>query len=300
MEMLETRHVIVISGHPGVGKTTLANMLLYRYLEQGYEAVVIMRDVSEGQKLLQAGKKQIFHFDDFMGATFLGERGSPLERNGDRAILDFIEMIEDSPTARLVLTTRQHILSQAFNASERMRHTDLKQHRVMVTINQYHLRQRAEILYNHIFFSELPGVYRSVLLDDDFYLEILNHPKFNPRLIDWLSNYQRVRGHPPEEYRAFIRRLLADPSEIWGHAYHAELSDAGRSLLLALFTYSGKAGTGNLERAFQTLHRVRAGRNHFTVRPEDYSSAVAELANAFIKPAGVNAVGSSIRSFSIC
>ena len=290
LEMLETRNVVVISGQPGVGKTTLANMLLYRYLEQGYEAVVIKRDVSEGQKLLQGGKKQIFHFDDFMGATFLGERGSPLERNGDRAILEFIEMIEDSPTARLVLTTRQHILSQAFNASERMRHSALKQRRVVVTIGQYHLRQRAEILYNHIFFSELPAAYRSVLLDDDFYLEVLKHPKFNPRLIDWLSNYQRVKRHPPETYRAFIRRLLADPSEIWRHAYHVELSDAGRSLLLALFTHEGKAGTGNLGRAFQMLHRVRAARNHFTVRPEDYSNAVAELANAFIKPTGVNAV----------
>lgn len=290
LEMLETRNVVVISGQPGVGKTTLANMLLYRYLEQGYEAVVIKRDISEGQKLLQPGKKQIFHFDDFMGATFLGEKGSPLERNGDRAILDFIEMIEDSPTARLVLTTRQHILSQAFNTSERMRHSDLKQRRVVVAIGQYHLRQRAEILYNHIHFSELPDAYRSALLDDDFYLEILKHQKFNPRLIDWLSNYQRVKSHPPEQYRTFIRRLLADPSEIWRHAYHVELSDAGRSLLLALFSYEGKAGAGNLERAFQKFHRVRAARNHFAVRPEDYANAVAELANAFIKPTGANAV----------
>jgi hypothetical protein len=35
MELLEGSRVAVISGAPGIGKTTLAEMLLYRHLEQG-------------------------------------------------------------------------------------------------------------------------------------------------------------------------------------------------------------------------------------------------------------------------
>jgi GTPase SAR1 family protein len=68
---------MILAGPPGVGKTTLANMLLYTHLEKGYGATVIQRDVQEGQKLFQEGERQIFYFDDFMGSTFLGTAYRP-------------------------------------------------------------------------------------------------------------------------------------------------------------------------------------------------------------------------------
>ncbi len=290
LKRLETDRVVIISGAPGVGKTTLARMLLYRHIEQEYQAVVLRRDILEGQKLMQTGRKQIFYFDDFMGATFLGEQGSPLERNGDQAILDFIEMVRERPDARLILTTREHILAQAFNASERLRHSDLRLNKVVLRIGDYSPFMKAEILYNHIHFSDLPRDYRDALLDEGFYLEILNHPKFNPRLIEWLSDFQRIKRVPIDAYRDFVRKLLADPSEIWMHAYRKQLSEAARSLLLALFSYDGRVGAARLEAAFRVLHRKRAERNHFKTAAEDYRDATAELANAFIRPAGLSAV----------
>lgn len=75
LQMLGKEGVVVIAGPPGVGKTTLADLLLYVHLEKGYQAVVIQRDVEEGEKLFKEGVEQVFYFDDFMGATFLGERG---------------------------------------------------------------------------------------------------------------------------------------------------------------------------------------------------------------------------------
>jgi broad-specificity NMP kinase len=66
--MLEKERVVVIAGPAGVGKTTLADLLLYQHLEAGYQAVVIQRDVAEGENLFQDedGQKQIVYFDDFM------------------------------------------------------------------------------------------------------------------------------------------------------------------------------------------------------------------------------------------
>jgi hypothetical protein len=284
LKVLETTRVVVISGKPGVGKSTLANALLYRHLEWGYSPVVIKRDIAEGQKLFEFGKEQIFHYDDFMGATFLGEQNSSLDRNGDRAILDFIEMVRDTPSSRLVLTTREHIFSQAVATSERIRHSHLSDQKIVVEIDQYSLRQKAEILYNHIYFSDLPEEYRAALLHKEFYLEILKHPKFNPRLVEWLSSYQRVKSHSVDKYPDFVKRLLANPSEIWMHAYHEQLSDAARSMLLALYTYGGTIGRALLSRAFAKLHPIRAKRNLFSMKPEDEQDAIAELANAFIRP----------------
>ncbi|WP_096785332.1 restriction endonuclease [Rhodobacter sp. CZR27] len=286
LEILDRDRVLIISGAPGVGKTTLANMLLYAHLEKNWQPVVIRRDIAEGQRFFQRGASQIYYYDDFMGATFLGERATGLLRNDDRAITDFIEMVRASSRARLILTTREHIFGQAMAASERLRQAGLTGHKMILHIGGYDFGHKAKILYNHLYFSDLPDAYCDALLASDFYLEIVRHPKFNPRLIEWLSSFNRVHTVPPAEYRAFVRNLMRDPSEVWLHAYEQQLSDAGRSLLLALYSLGGKTEGRILEVAFKALHEVRAARWGLARRPDDWATAMAELLNAFIRPSG--------------
>jgi hypothetical protein len=250
---------------------------------------VICRDLAEGQKLFQRGKSQIFHFDDFMGATFLGDRASGFLRNEDRAISNFIEIIRASPNARLVLTTREHIFGQAVAASERLRQAGLNGHKIVLRIGDYSFGQKAQILYNHLYFSDLPDAYKDALLRSEFYLEVVRHPKFNPRLIEWLSSFSRIQSISPSGYRDFVRNLLRDPSEVWLHAYDHQLSDAGRSLLLALYSHGGKAEGVVLQPTFKKLHDARATRWGFPRKPEDWATAMAELVNAFLRPTGGNA-----------
>ncbi|HBU8664198.1 TPA: restriction endonuclease [Klebsiella oxytoca] len=282
--MLNERHVVIISGSPGVGKTTLARMLICISLEDGYELVPIMADFHEGRKRYQPGKKQIFYFDDFLGATFLGEQSSSLSRNEDRAILDFIEMVQHSPLSRLVLTTRGHILQQAISLSEKLKHSCIIDTRCVLEINDYTERQRAQILYNHIYFSELPTNYRNELLANHFYKEIIRHPKFNPRVIDWLSDFHRVKKKPVNEYKAFVRNLISNPSEIWSYAYEHQISNAAQSVLLALYSFKGKCGLMLLEQSFLKLHKFRAQRYGFDTRPSDWRLAFNELDGTFIRP----------------
>lgn len=104
LKILNSDRIVIIAGAPGVGKTTLANLLLYEHLEKGYQAVVIQRDIQEGQTLFQEGKPQVFYYDDFMGTTFLGDRGAGFNHNEDRTLIDFIAMVRASPNARLILT----------------------------------------------------------------------------------------------------------------------------------------------------------------------------------------------------
>lgn len=290
LEILNRDRVVIIAGTPGVGKTTLANLLLYAHLENGYQAVVIQRDIQEGQSLFQKGVQQIFYYDDFLGATFLGDSGLALNHNEDRILIDFIAMVRSSPKARLVLTTREHILNQSLEKSERMRHSEIGDHKVILQMSDYTFGQRAAILYNHLYFSELPAEYQDELLRGEFYFQIIKHHKFNPRLIEWLSTYRRVKHVNAADYRDFVLGLLQDPAEIWRHAYEKEISDAGRSLLLAIFTLNAKTGVALLEKAFTALHSVRAERYAFQRRPEDFKVALRELTGAFIKLTSTNVV----------
>lgn len=146
--------------------------------------------------------------------------------------------------------------------------------------------QRARILYNHLYFSDLPDAYRGELLRDEFYLRIVKHEKFNPRLIEWLSSYRRLRQVTVERYQHFVNDLLRDPSEIWRHAYEEEITETGRSVLLAVRSLGGKCGGPVLERAFEALHAYRATRYNFSTRPDDLRNGIREVVNSFIKPWG--------------
>lgn len=286
LSMLCKEQVVIISGPPGIGKTTMANLLLFEHLAKGYQAVVMQGDIREGEDLFQPDTQQIFYFDDFMGATFLGDPAAAQIGSKDKSLLNFISMVRATQSSRIILTTREHIYSQAKTRSERLRHSDLDDARVVLDLKSYSQIERAKILYNHLYFSDLPSEYQDEILRDQFFLKIVKHNKFNPRIIKWLSTFNQLKNTPVAQYQEFIDDLLQNPSEIWRHAYEQDITDATRSLLLSLFSLGGKAQGKPLESAFSKLHQVRSNRYGFKTRPEDFQFSLREAAGAFIKPFG--------------
>jgi len=258
VDLLEQTRIVVISGIPGIGKTTLAEMLLYDHLERGYEPIVIQAEIAEGKKLFKTGAKQIFYYDDFLGQTFLGDRREYLGRNEDAAIVDFMEMIRQSPHGRFVLTTREHILSNALQLSEKLSHSTILSNRCVLELRDYSYGQKARILYNHLYFSDLPQPYKDAVLENNFFLTIIKHKHFNPRLIEWLSSYTRLKGLVPDKYQMHIARLLDSPESIWNHAFRNQISGAARNILISLYTLE----TG-LKRVILSPHFW-----HFTARAQ--------------------------------
>ena len=71
IHLLNKHNYAIISGIPGIGKTTLAKMLCYQYVSEGYELIVVSGDIKEAEKLLKRDVKQVFYYDDFLGTNFL-------------------------------------------------------------------------------------------------------------------------------------------------------------------------------------------------------------------------------------
>src|SRR6266508_4655432 len=66
VEILKNNRILVVSGTPGIGKTTLAEMLLAMLLADGYELHVVSADIDEAMDVYRAGVKQVFFYDDFL------------------------------------------------------------------------------------------------------------------------------------------------------------------------------------------------------------------------------------------
>jgi len=210
----------------------LADMLLFAHMESSYQPHVIISGIVEGRRQFRSDLPQIFYFDNFLGETFLGNRFDFLGKKEDSAILDFIEIITRSKHGRLILTAREHILSHAFQISEhfRRRELGLASQKCILKLSDFTLLDRGRILYNHIYFSDLPEPYKLELLKDAFYMQILKHPNFNPRLVEWLSRFTNVKALPAKGYQEEVRRVLDNPEQLWRIAFEQQISDASRSV----------------------------------------------------------------------
>jgi hypothetical protein len=284
MRILGEHRVVIISGVPGIGKTMLADMLLFAHMESSYQPHVIKSEIVEGRRQFRSELRQIFYFDDFLGETFLGNRFDFLGKKEDSAILDFIEIIARSKHGRLILTAREHILSHAFQISEhfRRREVSLASQKCILTLSDYSLLDRGRILYNHIYFSDLPVAYKLQLLKDAFYMQILKHRNFNPRLVEWLARFTNVRAFPPKGYQEEVRRVLDNPEQLWRVAFEQQISDASRSVLLALYSLGGNARLQRLEEVWKVLHRHRAKKYNWRMAAEDWRQALRDLEGGFL------------------
>jgi len=107
--ILEQRGSLIISGHPGVGKTTLMRMLMCMHLEQGWQ-VFAVEDLPEAMEVFTSGDKRLVVFDDFLGQVSLS---TDTIRSVYRSLMRFLERVQKQKDLRFILITWDYLLSQA-------------------------------------------------------------------------------------------------------------------------------------------------------------------------------------------
>ncbi|NDZ65294.1 restriction endonuclease [Streptomyces cyaneofuscatus] len=248
LQILEQHHVCVISGEPGIGKTTLAETLLVKLMaDHDWQPHIASEDISDIERVWNPGKRQVFLYDDFLGQNSLLDN---LNKNEDSRLAQVVERVRNSDNKLLIMTTREYILRQAQQVYEPLhRIPSLGEGKIILNLAYYTREQKARIFYNHVYFAELSSGSHYSILAEKRYRNIVDHPNFNPRLIELVTSNFKRSGVTSVGFYDYVISALDDPSDLWEKIFQSQLSEPERSLLLVLATVRGQLEFGDLLRA---------------------------------------------------
>ena len=249
-EILDANRVCVISGAPGIGKTMLANVLAAGYASIGYQLVAISGDINEGDRAWQRQFRQVFLYDDFLGHVTYGELR--LGKNEESRLARFMERVRNSENKRFILTTREYILSEALHRYERASDMELATSKNIISLEDYTHLKRGWILYNHLFFSDLPSDLKTALLPNERYWDVIRHRNYNPRVIAHAVSLPGVASLSPDEFVSNIFATLDDPTKVWEVIFD-NLPDMARRILLAVASLPTEVFLEDVQRVVENL-----------------------------------------------
>lgn len=164
------------------------------------------------------------------------------------------------PSKRFILTTREYILQQATAEYEKLRRVNEDFSKLIIDLADYTRLDRARILYNHLYFSDIETATIVGAFRDKRYLRIIGHKNYNPRLIQAVTKLAtREANLDGDAFFEFFMHNLDNPAEIWSHAFQNQLSSHARALLLLMLSLPRQVRLQDLEDAAAAYFERRLG-----------------------------------------
>lgn len=276
LEISSRLGVLILSGDPGVGKTTLAEHLCLQYVSEGFQFINVIKDIKEAEQVFSKDIKQVFYFDDFLGRNYL----EALSGHEGGHLAGFIRRVSANKLKRFILTSRSTILNQGKFFIDAFENENLKRNEFELRIKALSSIDKGRILYNHIWHSGLPDEFREEFYIDKRYRTVIEHKNFNPRLISFITDSSRQESKNSAGYWPYIERSLADPSRIWGHPFDVQLDASQRAIVLLVVLNRRRIDELALADAF---HRFadRPGNQNLRGR-HDFRSYIQLLTGSFL------------------
>lgn len=273
----QDNNVIIISGNPGAGKTTLAHAIIsnFVYLKDYKLIDISYRKIQEAESYIDSTEPTIFFIDDFLGKI-------KLDKDNDFAqlLLSFIQKIELSDNKKLVITSREYILKKAQKDLFSIEEINQTIPKYAIELTSFTRRIRTEILYAHIKNSQLGVEYIDNLLQNDF-RKIIDHPNYNPRTIEQLANPQLLKNILPQQYFSFFIKNLETPSNIWNHVYDNLPNDLYKLILFVRFLINEPLSIENLEKAVMNIIEKSANFQRYSF--DEFEYAIREMEGTFFR-----------------
>lgn len=260
LQILEIKNVLILTGEPGIGKTTLADSLTLHYMGKGYEFCDIEENISEAESIYREKEKKkiLFYCDDFLGSNLY----DAISNKKDSHIVRFITRVSKDNSKKFILTSRTTILNKAYSLSHAFQNGKIRDNEFLLKVKNLTSVDKALILYNHVYHSNLEIEYIDKIYEDKKYREIINHRNFNPRIIEFVTDNIRVGNILPDNYWNYIKKNLDEPKSIWENYFQHQTDDSIRALVFLTVFNNGKISEEILGNAYYTylrIHNVNLG-----------------------------------------
>ncbi|WP_299241752.1 hypothetical protein [uncultured Aquimarina sp.] len=284
LSILEIQKYVIISGTAGSGKSTLARMLILYFLNQDFELIKITENVSQAENVLIPNKKQIVFFDDFLGSFQFDNK---MVGSHDLISLNrFINLIRKSKNKLFILTTREYILRQGqVNFKEELNNDIINLKKCIVDVSKYTRYEKAEILFNHLYYSEIDLEEIAFFKDKKYYNTIISHSNYTPRLIEDATFKFELNDSTYRHQGSFynwFKNYLDDPFSYWEKLFDKQ-SVASQLLLLNLFISCEPLEVNLLKLSFDSVSKIYKKQfDNLKITPNTFKECLNELSDTFI------------------
>lgn len=277
---LKKKHVILISGEPGMGKTTLAKQLALYYLEQyrkddGFQAklywVESVNDLATVLYRRKDEKNRIIIFDDFWGDIFYEER----DRGKDEKELGrLIEKIRNEKRDYFILTTRHYILEQGLKRHEDIREL-IESNKLECKLEHYTKTEKQKIFYEHLAKADMNYEQITELFHAANW--IITSENYNLRVIDMFVKQVKDEDKP-EELPEELHKFLDEPKKFWDKIFQ-NLSTEAKYLYKVLRTMPEIVQNQFVEKVYS--HGMKLLDKN--MQWKEYARVIAELEKTIIR-----------------
>jgi len=211
-KILQNEKLLLITGQPGIGKTTLAEIILFDRAKNGFK-IYKVENITEAEDVISPNldEKQLFYFDDFLGANYFEIINA---HKTETQLTSFVDRVKATPNKYLILTTRTVILNQAIERYEKISHSKLANQQLEIKLTDYNKHEKALILYNHLYFRKVREDLLESIIADKFYNVIIQHKNYTPRIIEFITDKTRIENLIHATHRQFIVNNLNNQKEI--------------------------------------------------------------------------------------
>lgn len=237
IKYLDSNNVLVIIGDPGVGKTMTSKMILLYYIEKDYK----VRYSTDGENLSDLKKslsqnpdeKEIIFLDDCFGQIYF-----KMKETQESELIQLVKYVSLHPNKKLLLNSRVTIYQEAKEKDERLVKLEDRNRYKLFILNVSNINnvEKALILYNHLYFCNVPKEYWKELVYHKRYLKIISHENYNPRIIEFITNKRFYGTIEVSDYYRFALECLNNPKQIWENEYTRRLGEFDRIFLNTLYS----------------------------------------------------------------